>query len=229
VDHESAASKRPPSGVRAEQKRAAIVSAARETFLKEGFSAGMDLIATKAGVSKVTVYNHFGSKEALFTAVIADALDAPLGETLVAAIDRLADSDDLHKALSDAAQAWVAGVRDNPDVLAMRNLVARELHRFPELGAAWQHQAPGRHHPAVAGALQQLVTKGRLAIPDLEVAIIQLYSLLLYPHLVFSRYGTELDADLSDRLITQGVEMFLGHYATDADTLPPTGPDARKQ
>jgi hypothetical protein len=36
---------------------------------------------------------------------------------------------------------------------------------------------------------------------------------MLYPHLVFSAYGTELDADLSDRLIAQGVEMFLHHYA----------------
>lgn len=50
----------------------------------------------------------------------------------------------------------------------------------------WQEQAPGRHHPAMAGALQQLVGKGRLAIPDLEVAIIQLCSLALYPHLAFS-------------------------------------------
>ncbi|MFI1733731.1 TetR/AcrR family transcriptional regulator [Streptomyces acidicola] len=213
--------KRPPSGARAEQKRAAIITAARETFLQEGFSAGMDLIAARAGVSKVTVYNHFGSKEALFTAAIAGALDAPLSGTLVAAIDQLADADDLRTALTDAARAWVAGVRDNPDVLAMRNLVARELHRFPGLGTAWQHQAPGRHHPAVAGALEQLVAKGRLAIPDMEVAIIQLYSLLLYPHMVFSTYGTELDADLTDRLISQGVEMFLHHYA-------PTGPDATR-
>ncbi|GGN89390.1 transcriptional regulator [Streptomyces albiflavescens] len=222
MDHEAAPVKQPPSGARAEQKRAAIITAARETFLKEGFSAGIDLIATNAGVSKVTIYNHFGSKEALFTAVIADALDAPLGGSLVAAIDQLADADDLHKALTDAAQAWVKGVRDNSDVLAMRNLVTRELHRFPDLGAAWQNQAPGRHHPAVAGALQKLVDKGRLAIPDLEVAIIQLYSLMLYPHLVFSAYGTELDSDLSDRLISHDVEMFL-HYYAPTDPAPDGG------
>ncbi|MFE9649264.1 TetR/AcrR family transcriptional regulator [Streptomyces sp. NPDC006365] len=216
MGNEAATTKRPPSGVRAEQKRAAIVTAARETFLQEGFAAGVDLIAARAGVSKVTIYNHFGSKEALFTAVIADTLDAPLGETLLAAIDQLADADDLHTALTEAAQSWVASVRDNPDVLAMRNLVARELHRFPDLGAAWRHQPPGSHHPAVAGALEQLVAKGRLAIPDLEVAILQLYSLLLYPHLVFSTYGTEIDADLTDRLTAQGVGMFLDHYTPPA-------------
>lgn len=142
MDNEAATSKRPPSGVRAEQKRAAIVAAARETFLQEGFAAGVDLIAARAGVSKVTIYNHFGSKEALFTAVIADALDAPVGGTLVAAVDQLAEADDLRMALIEAAHAWVASVRENPDVLAIRNLVARELHRFPDLGRAWQHQPP---------------------------------------------------------------------------------------
>ncbi|MGO4430642.1 TetR/AcrR family transcriptional regulator, partial [Streptomyces sp. MCAF7] len=49
--------KRPPSGPRAELKRQAIVRAARELFLREGFGVGMDTIAAEAGVSKVTVYN----------------------------------------------------------------------------------------------------------------------------------------------------------------------------
>lgn len=67
-----------PAGPRAEAKRRAIVTAAREAFLRDGFGVGMDTIAAGAGVSKVTVYNHFGSKEALFTAVVAGALDEPL-------------------------------------------------------------------------------------------------------------------------------------------------------
>ncbi|MDG4861048.1 TetR/AcrR family transcriptional regulator [Streptomyces sp. T-3] len=204
--------KQPPAGPRAEKKRKAIVDAARETFLKEGFAAGMDRIAAVAGVSKVTVYNHFGSKEQLFTAVIADALDAPAGDTLITALDGLTDADDLRAALVDAARSWVRAVRDNDDILAMRNLVARELHRFPELGSAWQQHTPGTHHPEVAAALQKLADDGRLTLPDLEVALLQLYSLVLYPHLVFSAYGTHIDADLTDRLITGGVDMFLAFY-----------------
>ncbi|MFF4576360.1 TetR/AcrR family transcriptional regulator [Streptomyces sp. NPDC001410] len=182
-------------------------------FLRDGFDVSVDAIAAEAGVSKVTVYNHFGSKEALFIGVIKDSLDAPLGGSLVTAIDGLADSDDLRGDLVAAARAWVAGTRANPDVLALRNVVARELHRFPELGTVWHEVGPERHHSAVATALQKLTERGRLDIPDIELAIIQLYSLLLYPHLVFSAYGTDIDADLTDRLITGGVDMFLGHYA----------------
>lgn len=204
--------KQPPSGPRAELKRQAIVRAARELFLREGFGVGMDAIAAAAGVSKVTVYNHFGSKEALFTAVITGSLDAPLAGDASAALERLAEAEDLRAALLDAARRWVHSVRADDDVAALRNLVAAEVHRFPELGRAWQHHGPEGHHPAVADALRTLAEQDRLVIPDLETAIIQLYALLVFPHMVFGSYGTRIDDDLTDRLITSGVDMFLSHY-----------------
>ncbi|WP_274560751.1 TetR/AcrR family transcriptional regulator [Streptomyces spiramyceticus] len=204
--------KQPPSGPRAELKRQAIVRAARELFLRDGFGVGMDAIAAEAGVSKVTVYNHFGSKEALFTAVITEALDEPLGTASMTALEGLAETDDLRTALIDAARTWVSAVTGNQDVIALRNLVAAELHRFPELGQAWKGHGPEGHHPAIAGALRALADQGRLVIPDLEVAIIQLYALLIFPHLVFGAYGTHIDDDLTDRLVTGGVDMFLSRY-----------------
>ncbi|ELS58518.1 TetR/AcrR family transcriptional regulator C-terminal domain-containing protein [Streptomyces viridochromogenes] len=91
-------------------------------------------------------------------------------------------------------------------------LAAAELHRFPELGEAWKHRGTESHHPAVAGALRALAEQGRLEIPDLLVAIIQFYGLLVFPHMVFSSYGTHIDEDLTDRLLTSGVDMFLDHY-----------------
>ncbi|MEV8308180.1 TetR/AcrR family transcriptional regulator [Streptomyces flavidovirens] len=210
-------SKQAPSGPRAALKRQAIVRAAREAFLREGFGVGMDAIAAGAGVSKVTVYNHFGSKEALFTAVITEALDEPLGSASAAGLEGLAEADDLRSAFIDAARTWVNAVRTNQDVIALRNLVAAELHRFPELGKAWQGHGPEGHHPAVAAALRSLADQGRLLIPDLEAAIIQLYALLVFPHIVFSAYGTAIDDGLTERLITSGVDMFLGHYGPRGD------------
>ncbi|WP_328773870.1 TetR/AcrR family transcriptional regulator [Streptomyces sp. NBC_00286] len=204
--------KPPPSGPRAQAKRQAIVRAARELFLREGFGVGMDAIAAEAGVSKVTVYNHFGSKEALFTAVITSALDEPLAGASPAALEGLAEAEDLRAALIDAARVWVHAVRANREVAALRNLVAAELHRFPELAEAWKARGPEAHHPAVAGALHTLADQGRLVIPDTETAIIQLYALLVFPHMVFGSYGTHIDDDLTDRLITSGVDMFLDHY-----------------
>lgn len=204
----------PPTGPRAERKREAIIAAARTLFLRDGFDASVDLIAAAAEVSKVTVYNHFGSKQALFVEVVKDAVDAPLGDTLVSAVDGLAESDDLSAAFTTAARAWVRDVRANPGLLAMRDLAAREAHRFPELRTAWHQGGSAQlHHPAAGAALDKLAAAGRLDIPDTGLAIIQLYSLLVFPHLVFHTYGAAMDDDFADRLVTDGVAMFLTHYA----------------
>ena len=53
-------------------KRKTILDAAMAAFRDDGYeSASMDRIAELAGASKRTVYNHFGSKEALFQAIAA--------------------------------------------------------------------------------------------------------------------------------------------------------------
>ncbi|WP_306326286.1 TetR/AcrR family transcriptional regulator, partial [Streptomyces venezuelae] len=136
-----------PTGPRAARKRQAIVRAARDLFLREGFGVGMDAIAAEAGVSKVTVYNHFGSKEALFTAVVAGVIDEPLtggeqtGEQAGKASDlgRLVEAEgpeQLKAALTETGRAWGRAVRADAEGRALRTLVASELHRFPELGRA---------------------------------------------------------------------------------------------
>ncbi|WP_022851303.1 TetR/AcrR family transcriptional regulator [Limisalsivibrio acetivorans] len=64
-----------------EIKRESITEAAAELFLSNGFgSVSMDEIASKAEVSKRTVYNHFSSKEMLFAEVVRmtwSRLEAP--------------------------------------------------------------------------------------------------------------------------------------------------------
>src|SRR5690606_41034050 len=56
-----------------EAKRAAVMQAAGNVFCREGYAgANIDLIATEAGVSRQTVYNHHGDKEKLFVAVLRD-------------------------------------------------------------------------------------------------------------------------------------------------------------
>ncbi|NYI08261.1 TetR/AcrR family transcriptional regulator [Allostreptomyces psammosilenae] len=56
--------------------RASLLAAARSEFAAYGIAgARVDRIAQKAGANKERIYGHFGSKELLFDAVVADALD----------------------------------------------------------------------------------------------------------------------------------------------------------
>lgn len=58
----------------AEQNRATILAAARAAFAERGVSAGVDLIAKRAGVGPATLYRHFPSKAELVDAVLVEGV-----------------------------------------------------------------------------------------------------------------------------------------------------------
>jgi TetR/AcrR family transcriptional regulator, mexJK operon transcriptional repressor len=204
--------RRTPTGERADLKRRAIVEAARETFLARGFEAGIDVIARQADVSKVTIYNHFGSKSELFHAVIHDALTEALQQSTQALEKSLAESDDIREILVRTARGWVAGMAQ-PQVLALRALVASEAQRFPELGRAWKANGPDLTSAILAEEFRKRGEAGELAIPDVELALVQLYALVLYPHFTHAAYGERIDEQRTHDLITRGVDMFLAYYS----------------
>jgi AcrR family transcriptional regulator len=75
---------------------ARILSTADKLFYGEGIrSTGVDTLAAAAGVSKRTLYNHFGSKEALILAYLKgrarpiQLTDAPAKDQILDLFDRL--------------------------------------------------------------------------------------------------------------------------------------------
>ena len=63
-------------------KRAAILDAAKRLFVLQGFDGvSMDQIAAETGVSKLTVYSHFGDKDNLFREVVRSRINDLLPET----------------------------------------------------------------------------------------------------------------------------------------------------
>jgi AcrR family transcriptional regulator len=58
----------------AQRNRARVLEAAQKVLASEGLSAPIDLIADEAGVGVGTVYRHFPTKEALYEAVVVQAL-----------------------------------------------------------------------------------------------------------------------------------------------------------
>ena len=57
---------------RGRERRDQLVAVAEHVFLERGFSEStMQMIATRAGASKETLYRHFANKEALFAEVVS--------------------------------------------------------------------------------------------------------------------------------------------------------------
>ncbi|UOP00364.1 TetR/AcrR family transcriptional regulator [Kingella potus] len=69
--------------------REKIITTAYNTFYRHGFHAcGVELLAQRSGVTKRTLYAHFGSKEGLAEAVLAYR-HAQFMDNMRAALDRL--------------------------------------------------------------------------------------------------------------------------------------------
>jgi AcrR family transcriptional regulator len=60
-----------------EEQRAKILDAARRVFARKGLAATVDDVATEASVSHGLAYRYFANKEAIFYALVEQAMQAP--------------------------------------------------------------------------------------------------------------------------------------------------------
>ena len=118
-------------------KRASIVGGAKDVFLRHGFEgASMDEIAAAAGVSKLTVYRYFRSKEQLFGGVIRDLCERIIDEDLERMLERRPE-----EALRGFARRMVA-ILFARDTIELHRIVIAESRRFPALGRLFYKSGP---------------------------------------------------------------------------------------
>ena len=125
------------SVTRFDVKRASIVGGAKDVFLRHGFEgASMDGIAAAAGVSKMTVYRYFRSKEALFAGVIRDLCERIIDEDLERMLERRPE-----EALRGFARKMVT-ILFARDTVELHRIVIAESRRFPALGRLFYKSGP---------------------------------------------------------------------------------------
>ncbi|MFZ5616408.1 MAG: TetR/AcrR family transcriptional regulator [Pseudomonadota bacterium] len=200
---------KPPSPVR-DAKEAAIIEAARATFLAHGYdAASMDQIALAASVSKRTVYNRFRSKEELFAAAIEETCRSILPVD-IAAIEASLSTEEFVRAM---ARAFLEGILE-PEALALRRIAAFEAGRNPSLGRSYLEHGPAYMAAAFAPILERTAKREGIRIDDVETAIYQLGALIsepLYTEVLLGAVPKDLSAAI-DRQIEQGVKAFWRIY-----------------
>lgn len=200
-----------------QRKRAAIIAAALAVFLDEGYTAAsVDAIAAKAGVSKPTIYNHFGNKERLFLAVIAGTLPAsfaPLAEPVA----ELRATDDVAGGFHRLGLAMAVTVTDD-DVLRLRRLVIGEVDRFPQLGHLWHRLGPSWFNTEMVAVFEHLIERGVLRMDDPDLAAQQLTALTVgVPQLIRTfQPDVPLPAETVRHMVESGITVFLAAYAVPA-------------
>src|SRR5262245_58283381 len=132
------------SDPRVVRSRAAVVDAARTLFLRNGYAGTtMEEIAAQAGLTKRTLYNNYGDKDALFTQIVADVL--ALAEEFVRGLHEGftvgVTSTNLRTELHDLGRRLALRII-HPEVIALRRLLIGEARGFPALAAEYFDRAP---------------------------------------------------------------------------------------
>lgn len=149
-----------------QQRRRDILLAGKKVFFQSGYQlASVDRIAEVAGTTKRTVYDHFGSKEALFAEVIAFA-----GEQFVGL---LPNADDLPEAAAEGLRVFaarLAALVGGPDSLRFQRLVIAEAERHAAMGRALYETAILGAERVLARYLDACVERGALKPHDTAAA-----------------------------------------------------------
>ncbi|MEU4547693.1 TetR/AcrR family transcriptional regulator [Nonomuraea dietziae] len=200
-----------PEAVNVSQlKRQAIIDAAATEFLREGYTAAsVDAIASLAGVSKPTIYKHFGSKERMFLAVIGGILPKPYAD-LEPCTSKIAEAADLRAALIDLLTDW-GRILLREDIMTLRRLVIGEIDRFPQLGRLWYRVSYDLNNRPLIEALSTLHERGALDVPDPALAVQQLVAVAIGVPQLVRTFDPVSEVDLA-AMVSSGVDVFLARY-----------------
>ncbi len=191
-----------------ESKREAILDAAHKVFLEVGFGAtSMDAIAVAAKVSKQTVYNHFGSKEELFAAMIRNVCDR-----MLTVFEEAAKSGKPEDTLRAIARQIVKKVLE-PDRLALYRLLIAESQRFPELGHIFYESGPQVTRKYLADYFTEQNARGTMHVANPAITADQFFGLLsgCYPKAQLS-IGPVPSPEYIEAYVENAVSMFMSAY-----------------
>ncbi|MGH8278550.1 MAG: TetR/AcrR family transcriptional regulator [Gammaproteobacteria bacterium] len=186
-------------------KRETILEAAKKVFLEVGFgAASMDAIATAAKVSKQTVYNHYGSKEELFAAMVRGICEA-----MTLAFAEAARDGNPEKTLRAIAQLFMH-VIFSPDKVAMHRTLMAEVPRFPELGRIFYQSGPAVIRKFLADYFREQSRRGTLKVENAEITAEQFVSMVTSCRLR-SEFGVEPAPDNQERerYIDNAVKLIM--------------------
>lgn len=207
------------------KKRQAILETAAQVFREVGFhNASMNIIASRAGGSKSTLYNHFPSKEALLleiirhiariqnpedNAILTDVAKNYIN-TAFAALDE--PPDNVHATLLRFGENFISFLY-MPELLAIRRFLVAES-RQSEIGRIYYETGPQKVLLQMAAYLEKAMAAGKLQKKNIRVAAAHLRSLLEAE--CYEYFLLDMEKPLPEKRIKEMVEaavtVFMAAY-----------------
>jgi AcrR family transcriptional regulator len=194
------------AGTGAEDTRQAILQAASRVFAEKGYArATTRVLAEAAEVNEVTLFRHFGSKEGLFAAVLAE-----FGGLAISADMQSRLSGDYRQDLLAMGQMLMRVFAERGD--AMRLMLCEATH-FPEL-REMMAENPRQLRMMLAAFFQRQIDQGRVR-PLHPEALAQAYLGMFFSHSIATGLLQDSIAPelTSGELVEQFVDVFVAGTA----------------
>lgn len=180
-----------------------VLDAALALFMENGFAATrVEDIATRAGVSKGTVYLYFPSKDALLEGLVLRAI-VPVADSALAAV---AEHEGHPREIITLVLKALGARFSDPQVVAIPKIVLREATGFPHLAEIYRKAVLDRALPAFVGLIRRGIAAGHLRPVDPELTLRSVIGPIL-AHVILAevfgvtpREGIELDRLIDNHL-----------------------------
>lgn len=204
-DHQDSPRQQRPSS---ERKRFDILRAATKSFFEVGFEAtSIEQIAREAGVSKVTIYNQFINKEALFSASIAREC-----EKIRATVALSEDSGlPLEQRLFSIGET-IIDFLSRPEMIRFEQRISAETDRFPKLGIAFLNAGPRNIRTEFSALIRTWENQGVLRVANPDLAAEQFVAMCKGLGELERRFGAAPSKETNAARIHAAVSVFLKAY-----------------
>jgi AcrR family transcriptional regulator len=153
---------------RKEARPQEILDAALSVFAEKGFAATrMDEIATRAGVSKGTIYLYFESKEAVFRALVREMLGPRLTEAAHIVRDHKGPVAPLLAMLLRTLGSFVS----TSDRVVLPKIVIAEAGNFPDLARIYREEMIERGLSLFSSVIGRGIERGEFRPVAIEHAV----------------------------------------------------------
>jgi AcrR family transcriptional regulator len=182
---------------RSERAHQAILTAARQLLIEEGFaSMRLEHVAARAGVGKATIYRRWASKEAL-----AQDLLTHLAEPHIAIADSGNTREELLAAVTNPMRA-VTETDFGPVIRALLSQIASD----PSIGDPFRATVVAGRRAQIARVVERGIERGDLR-SDADPGVAT--ELLVGPVYFRLMFGGVLDLDFAERV----VDSFMRGYS----------------
>lgn len=190
-------------------KTEAILDAAVEVMGERGLAAPMSAIARHAGVSKQTVYNHYGSKAELMRALMQRRV-----ESITAALREPGAVDNPTEALEAYARSVLETVITTKNYSMMRVIILGS-GEMPDIAQEVFEAGPLNARRQLAAFLETETRLGRMKVEDFDQAA-EFFSGMVMGHSQLRsllRLPSDKTQEQFGRLAREAAERFMRAYA----------------